>query len=236
MEVLVLGAAFVGAGLLFTVMAFGRTRRLRELRAAVAAHGLAYSVEDPFGSATPPFELLRRGDVRGADNVVWRPGDPGGLRVFDYWWADEHQDRNGQIRRDYRRCTAATVEAGWLWPELTLDPETAITRAANHLGARDIEFESDEFNRMFSVHCDDRRFANAFLDARMIELLLSTRGECHVAVKNRWILVWTDRELPGRLVPGMLGLLDSIRDRVPRLVYEYWPLPVKPAPSAGAGT
>lgn len=230
MEVVLLGAGFVIAGIALAVVAHGRARRLRDLRAAVQRSGLSYSTEDPFASATPPFELFRRGDLRGAEHVVWRDDHPDNARVFDYWWADEYRDEKGRVRRVYRRCTAGTVEGGWMWPELTVDPETALSRAADRLGGSDIQLESDEFNRLFEVHCADRRFATAFLDARMIDLLTSTRGEFHLHVKNRWLLLWSDTELPGRLFPHFLGLLEAIRAAVPRVVYEWYPVPERTAP------
>lgn len=230
MDALLLGAGFVIVGVVLTVVAFGRARRTRDLRGAATRSGLAYSDQDPFAVVTPPFELFRRGDLRGAEHVMWRQDDPSNARVFDYWWADEHYDEDGRVQRVYRRCTAGTVEAGWLWPELTIDPETSLSRVADRLGGGDLELESDEFNRLFEVRCTDRRFATAFLDARMIELLLSTRGQFHLHVKNRWLLLWSDAELPGRLFPSFLGLLERLRATVPRVVAELYPVPARTAP------
>ena len=107
--------------------------------------------------------------------MMWKPTAEHPIRVFDYWWYDEYEDENGVAHRSYHRRTCATAEVGWLWPQLSLTKEGIIGKAAAALGARDIEFESEEFNRTFFVTCEDRRFANAFLDAQMIDILAATK-------------------------------------------------------------
>ena len=37
----------------------------------------------------------------------------------------------------------------------------------------DIQFESEEFNRDFTVHCEEPKFANDLIDARMMQWLLA---------------------------------------------------------------
>ena len=89
-------------------------------------------------------------------------------------------------------------------------------------GARDLEFESEEFNRTFFVTSEDRRFANVFLDAQMIDLLASTKGFVEIEVHNRWILLHTER-LKGEELPALFKLTEEIVSRIPTLVYEMWP-------------
>ena len=143
--------------------------------------------------------------------------------MFDYWWYDEYEDNNGVAHRSYHRRTCATAEVGWLWPQLSLTKEGLVSKAASVLGVRDIEFESEEFNRTFYVTSEDRRFANAFLDAQMIDVLAATKGFVEMEVKNRWILLYTER-LKGNELPPLYKLTETIVARIPRLVYEMWPV------------
>ena len=69
---------------------------------------------------------------------------------------------------------------------------------------------------------EDRRFANAFLDAQMIDLLAATKGFVEIEVKNRWILLYTKR-LNGQEFPPLYKLTETIVGRIPNLVYEMWP-------------
>jgi len=109
-----------------------------------------------------------------------------------------------------------------MWPQLTLQRENVLSKAASVLGARDIEFESEEFNRTFFVTCEDRKFANAFLDAQMIDLLTATKGLFEMEVHNRWILLYSKR-LKGNEMAPLYRLTETLVARIPRLVYEMWP-------------
>ena len=221
--VILIGGAGMVAGLVSLSMMIGERNRDRLLVASAKRAGLSFSPQDPFDCAGPPFDLFRQGDGRGTQNVMWRPNAEHPIRVFDYWWYDEYEDNNGVAHRSYHRRTCATAEVGWLWPQLSLTKEGLVSKAASVLGVRDIEFESEEFNRTFYVTSEDRRFANAFLDAQMIDLLAATKGFVEMEVKNRWILLYTER-LKGNELPPLYKLTETIVARIPRLVYEMWPV------------
>jgi hypothetical protein len=220
--VLLIGAAGMVAALISLKMLIGERNRDRALISSARRAGLSFSHEDPFDCAGPPFDLFREGDGRGVQNVMWKPNAEHPIRVFDYWWYDEYEDQNGVVHRSYHRRTVATAEVGWLWPQLSLTREGIISKAASVLGARDLEFESEEFNRTFFVTCEDRRFANTFLDAQMIDLLAATKGLVEMEVKSKWIVLYTKR-LKGEEFPPLYRLTETIVARIPQLVFEMWP-------------
>ena len=86
----------------------------------------------------------------------WR-GEP---RVFDYSYKHSDDDQ-----REFS-CVLVAIPTGW--PSLLIRPETVATRLAR-LALPDIAFEFETFNRAFEVRCGFKRFANAFVDARMME-------------------------------------------------------------------
>ena len=47
-----------------------------------------------------------------------------------------------------------------------MDPEGCWTGSSGGLAGNDIELESDDFNRAFSVSCPDRKFASDVLHPR----------------------------------------------------------------------
>lgn len=217
------------AGVVSLSMLVGERSRNRALVSSAKRANLSYSPEDPFSCAGPPFELFRRGDGRGTQNVMWRATAGVPIRVFDYWWYDEYKDKNGATHRSYHRRTCATAEVGWLWPHLVLKKEGLVSRAAATLGARDLEFESEEFNRTFYVTCENRKFAHIFLDAQMIDLLTATKGFIDIEVKSRWIVLSTER-LKGDELPALFKLAESMVARIPSLVHEMWPSPMGARP------
>jgi hypothetical protein len=198
-----------------------KEKRRRELALAAAQLGLSFSPRDPFDCLSYPFALLRRGDGRGVENVLWGTWQGMPVRVFDLWYYEERRDAQGRRSRSYQRFSCAVTEIEAACSSLRLDRENLLTRLADHLAMRDIEFESEEFNRAFNVKASDRRFANDFVDARM--MALTVPGEFSFEAAGRWLLCSSKRRAPFDLLP-LLGTLRGFREHVPRVVFELYPL------------
>jgi hypothetical protein len=219
--IVVIAAALVAGGLYAVSV-----RRTREPDIAEVARqaGLQYSPSDPFGCTRVRFRLFSKGDGNGAENVVWRDADDGHTyRAFDFWYCDEVRNDYGEVvHKTYHRFSCALALVGSSWPEITIVREGLIDKALLAVSGGDIDFESEEFNRLFAVYCRDRRFATALLDAGMLEVLLSTRGELNFEIKGRWLLVWTN-PVGAPLVPGLLRVTERIVAAIPPVVWELYP-------------
>ncbi|MGZ5291360.1 MAG: hypothetical protein ACXWDS_05575 [Actinomycetota bacterium] len=211
-------AAAIGAA----VWSYRLKRKRREDLARMSRQlGLEYSPEDTRGCLDLPFALLRRGDGRGTENVL--SGDWQGMPLleFDYWYYEESRDSKGNTTRSTYRfsCAAAEVEAGLL--PLILGRENVLTRLADSVGLADIELESEDFNRAFTVKCKDRKFANDFLDQRMMGWLLAAETGFSFEACGTWLLVHSKRRRPTELIP-LLGTLKQFREQVPRVVFDLY--------------
>ena len=58
-------------------------------------------------------------------------------------------------------------------PPLSVDPENFLDRFVGRLSGNDIDMESEEFNRAFTVSCPDRKFASDVLHPQLMEFLLA---------------------------------------------------------------
>ena len=183
--------------------------------------GLDYAQQDVVGCLGLPFALLQKGDGRGTENVLWGTWQEMPVREFDYWYYEESTDSNGNRSRSYYRFSCAVTELDVSFPALAVYRENLLTRLADHLAMHDIEFESDEFNRRFNVKGSDRRFANALLDARMLQWLLTVDGEFQFEVARRWILCFSKKRAPTELIP-LFGTLNAFREHVPRVAFELY--------------
>ncbi len=126
---------------------YAKLQRQKEMGALAASQGLDFSIDDPFGTLGEPFSLLEKGDGRGVENVMWGLWHGLEVRAFDYWYYEESTDSNGHTSKSYHRfdCALGAVEARC--PRLQIAEENVLTRLADALTLRDIEFESEEFNR-----------------------------------------------------------------------------------------
>jgi hypothetical protein len=189
--------------------------RRRALAAEARRLGLAFSAKDPFDVLGMPFALIRRSrhTFREAENVLWGRWRDLEVRVFDYAYQESEDE--------WRRFTGTMTAVPEGWPALVIEPGH-LAASSSLTGLRSIEFESERFNRTFRVRCADRRFANALIDARMMEWLLGLSDGWGFEIAGPWILGYRDQPKP-REVESVLVTLASFVERIPSVVHSLYP-------------
>lgn len=216
----VLGIALI---LVVAWFSYAQKKKRRQAFALMATQlGLEYFPEDPYGLLSEPFALLEKGDGRGVENVLsgtWQELD---VRLFDYWYYEESTDSKGHTSKTYHRfdCVVAPVDAAC--SRLVIEHENLGTRLANALTFRDIQFESEDFNNEFRVKSPDAKFANDFVDARMMDWLLNNAEHFSFEVAGDRMLCHCGKLKPPEIVP-LLGTAKAFRDQIPRVVYSLYP-------------
>ncbi len=220
--ILIVVLVVVVAGGVITYQHKRKLERQSQLRSLALGQRLDFSTEDPFDTTGEPFTLFQKGDGRGVENVMWGFWQDLEVRAFDFWYYEESSDTNGRRTRSYHRfdCLITLVDA--LCPPLQISEENVFTRFAGALTFRDIEFESEEFNRRFHVNGADERFATAFCDARMMDWLLRHGEGYGFEVAGDRLLCWTDRVSPAEMV-HLLGTAKTFREQIPGVVRSLYP-------------
>lgn len=214
--------------------------RGRAIAQVAASHGLAYTHVDGSGIGSIRFSSFAGGDAVDVSNTVTGNGADGAVvRVFDFsilvdrvvteesrsgfrWNGEEvPTDTVRRVPTGVVRTGAAIGVQAYL-PRLTVLPETWGTRAVDAVGGRDLQFESEEFNRLFDVRSEDREFARLFLDAAMMTVLLETEGKVGLEVFGNWLLITCPLARPGDF-PALLRYAVALRDAVSDLVREMYP-------------
>jgi hypothetical protein len=213
-----------GAGVVAYVAYYLKKRRQQGLAFAAKQLGMRFSLTDPFETLAEPFDLFRKGDGRGVENVMWGVWQGVESRLFDYWYYEESTDSKRSRSRTYHRfsCVMAPLDAACA--HLMLSRESVFSRLGDHLGFRDIELESEAFNREFTVRSQDRKFAVDLCDARMMEWLLASVDGFGFEVVGDRLLVSSRRRAATDLIP-LLGTMKGFRDRIPRVVFSLYPKP-----------
>ena len=203
-------------------LSFYLKQRRRQGFAAIARQlGLEFFAEDPFGLMGLPFRLFQRGKGRGVENVLWGEWQGIGITLFDYWFYEESADSKGARSRTYHRFQCAVTEVAAACSPLSIERENVLARLADGLGFTDIQFESEEFNRAFTVRAGDRKFANDFVDPRMMRWLLGAGEGFTYEACGKWLLTSCTRLQPIEIVP-LLGTAKAFREQVPRVVYALY--------------
>lgn len=101
-------------------------------------------------------------------------------------------------------------------PRLELRPEGILGRAARRMGMRDIELESDDFNRQYKVS-GDRRFAYDVLHPRFMEWMLGRQAP-GFTIHGHYIALYGQGKIDLEKVDHEVAYLDEIIDQLPRYV------------------
>lgn len=214
------GLALVG---LVGYLGYVAAKKRRETFAAVAAQrGWTYTARDDSWAERfdgPPFG---QGHGRRAGNVLQGTHDGRSFVAFDYVYrtTETSTGANGQTTsheesHDYS-IVAVTTQA--VLPHLQVTPEGMFGRWVGRLTGSDIELESEQFNRAFTVRCEDRKFATDFLHPRMMEYLL-TLPRMGWDLRNGTLMFASPGQHSIPQVDGMLVAIDGILDRVPTFLW-----------------
>jgi hypothetical protein len=199
-----------------------RTRERREaLFGFAATHGFEYSRNDPFGLTDYPFRLFSLGDGRGCENVLWGAWHGMPVTEADYWYYEESTDSEGHTSRSYHRFSVVLADLEIGAPAISIQREGVFSRLADHLGFHDIEFESEEFNRLFQIKAPDREFAYQLIDARMMQWLIGLdSGETYELAGNRLLVARKPVQPPE--LPALFDRAMEFTDHVPRPVWNEY--------------
>lgn len=194
-----LPVALVGGtvGLLYLGGWWLRDRPRADAYAAEAQRlGLRYAFEDPHDLLSLRHPLLHRVvNVRGLEHVTW--GTWHGLDVegFEYWYAAG----SDPSRNDYQRFSCVLIGIPPSWPDIVIEPQRTITALTDAAGANEIDLELERFDREYRVLCEDRRFASALLDQRMMVWLMEMAAGVGFQIADGRLLVFADRVQPWQL-------------------------------------
>jgi hypothetical protein len=219
---LIVGLFVVVAVLLIWAGIVSARKRREAFLALSVKLGLRYDIRDPFDTVDLPFALFGKGDSRGVDNVL--SGEAAGMRVrlFDYHYTVHSTDGQGHTSSTTYPFSCAMAEIDADCPHLALEQESFMSRVSHHLGFHDIEMESEEFNKRYLVASEDKRFAYALLDARMMQWLMDEGGVCEYEVVGPLAMCFCKRVKPPEY-ENLLEVLRRFHSHVPTVVASLYP-------------
>jgi len=192
-------------------------KRREQMLAFAASRGWTFAPEVPLlvdRFTGPPFGL---GFGRRAYNVLFGKHDGRDLVSFDYEY--KTQSTNGkQTTTTVHRFSVLGLSMGMVMPPLSVDPENFMDRFVGRLSGNDIDMESEEFNRTFTVGCPDRKFASDVLHPQMMEFLLAHRQLGWRFEQDSLLVIAQGKRTPEQ-IDATLGVMDGITDRVPEFVW-----------------
>ncbi|MGC4937273.1 hypothetical protein [Kribbella sp. DT2] len=215
--IVVLVVVVAGAAIWFNY-AMAKKRR-EEFAAFAAQQGLSYVPENNALAGQWGGEPFQHGDHRRAKNVLTGAFQGRQIVAFDYSYQTHSTDSKGRRQTQTHKYGVVVMQLPGPLPHLQVTHEGIFGGAvANALGFRDLQFESDQFNRAFRVKADDERFGHAVVHPRMMELLLA-RGEIGWRIEGNSLIGWDGGAHTPVEVTNRLHLLQQVVDQVPPYVW-----------------
>jgi hypothetical protein len=219
----------VGAIGWFAWRARSRLGRQRSLMLLCRRAGLLFAPDAAaLETAWLPFPMFGPSVEHGFENAIRNAGDQDGTQVFDVWYRSRAEGDEPISGASTTRLTCGVVRLPFGCPRLDLAPRGATDLVADAIGGERVELELDAFNERFRVVSDDRRFAVAFLDQRMMRSLMALPPDVSVAVNEDTMLLTAPQMPPGEMLL-LLEVARTLRHRVPSVVASLYP----PRPTRG---
>ncbi len=217
--VVLLFAAFLVLAIAAVVFSYLAAKKRREqLLAFATSRGWTFAQEEPLlvdRFTGPPFGL---GFGRRAYNVLYGSHDGRDLVSFDYDYKTQTTNGKQTTTTVHRFSVLGLSMGGVAMPPLRVDPENFLDRFVGRLTGNDIDLESEEFNRAFTVSCPDRKFASDVLHPQMMEFLLAHRQLGWRFEQDSMLVIAQGRRAPEQ-IDATLAVMDGITDRVPEFVW-----------------
>jgi len=113
----------------------------------------------------------------------------------------------------------ALLEIEQVFPELRVYPENMLSSFGQFLGYEDIDFESVEFSKAFTVRSGDKKLAYDFCNTDMMTLLLQNRSTA-LELEGRTLAIYLNRFLKPQDLGPMFEHLCDIRKRMPDYLFQ----------------
>ncbi len=215
---LLIGVLVIVAVIFATIEA----RKRREAMARIAAKlGLSFRA-DRDHALPERFQFLnklRQGSNRYAFNILEGTYHQQRFIAFDFHYETHSHSSKGGRRTHHHYFSFFILLQSQPFPELTIGPETFLSKIAQAVGYDDIDFESAEFSREFVVRSKDKRFAYDVCNPRMMEYLLRNRDLVIEFDGPAIALAFNRRLKPADIEPNLNRLL-WIRSLLPEYLFD----------------
>jgi len=221
MEVLIFVLLIAAIAVIFYLNYLAQKKRREALMALAMELGFVFRPEKDFNFARRYGFLnhMDDGSRRYAFNRLSGQLDGQQAQIFDYHYETYSRDSKGRRRTHHHYFSIFTLSLPAAFPELFITREGFFSKIGQALGFDDIDFESVEFSKRYSVKCRDKKFAYDFCNAQMIDYLLRQEDLIIEVEGNTLALTFKGKLAIERVRPNIERIL-RIRSMMPGYLFQ----------------
>lgn len=196
-------------------------RKVAAFRAFAAQRGWAYRERDDRFTDRYLGTPFGQGFGRQASHVLTGLHRDRSFAAFEYLYK-EHQGSGKNRRTVTYRNTVVALDTPAARPTLELSREGIGRKLLGLVGIRDLQLESEEFNKSFHIRAENDRFAYDVLHPRTMEWMLADQRcrDLPFRFERADLLTWQEGSIHLGSIPWMLDYLCDVLDRVPTFVWK----------------
>lgn len=205
----------------FAVFGWWQAKKRREAFQALAQKlGMRYRRKDRGIANRYSFlNKLDQGSNRYAFNILEGQYQGHPVHAFDYHYETYSTDSKGRRQTHHHYFSFFILHHTHYFPELRIYPENFLSKFGQMLGYDDIDFESIEFSKAFTVRSKDKKFAYDICHTRMMEYLLKDKSLA-IEFEGQCIALEFDRKLAIEQFEHRLNQLCDVRGLIPDYVLQ----------------
>jgi len=198
----------------------GKKRR-DEMTLLAEKLGLQFSAERNYRLADRYsfLDKLRLGSNQYAYNIMGGSYKDHEVTAFDFHYETHSTDSKGRRQTHHHHFSFFILDLVNFFPELTIAKEGIFSKIAQAVGFDDIDFESHEFSKNFTVRSKDKKFAYDFCNALMIEYLLD-HPNINIEVDQNMLALGFGSCLRVEEIEPHLDRLIKIRSLMPDYLFD----------------
>ncbi|WP_129663039.1 hypothetical protein [Phytoactinopolyspora endophytica] len=219
--IVLMSIVLVVTATIVTVSTISSRRRRDELQELAQHHDWQWSKREDMVLNTCPSGPPLSGDPRRskAFNVIKGRHRDRYFAAFEYMYTTIHDGGHG-TRSKTHRYAVWTIRLPAPLPRMAVGFHGASGDFLGQaFGLRRMNIGDDEFNRRFTVRCDDQRSGARLFHPEMVDLLMST-GAWAWRIDGNVMLSYTEGPLDAADVVLRLELMNRVLDNVPAEVWE----------------
>lgn len=211
--------AVIFAGIYY-LNAVRRDKRIAQLRAFATAHGWRYDAEDPALVRMSSRDPFGTGHSRTARDVFRGTVDGHEFVAFEYFYQETRGVGDNQETQSYWYMVTriATPPSQYF---LEIEREGLVSGFLGALGMRDLQLESEDFNKRFRIKAEPTRFAYDVLNPQTMQRMLDdARYEQSLRFENGSLFTWDSGKLDENRIQATVQYLIDTLTPVPGYAWE----------------
>lgn len=206
-------AAFVVIALVFIAGLIAQKKRAERLMRFAQSRGLTYEKRNDAWAHMDWGYPFGAGRAQKARHVMTGHLKDRPVISFEH----EYTTGSGDDRRVVHTMVTA-IQIRRAFPKLEVGLEGITGRFARRLGFKDIELESEAFNRKYKIECDNRKFAYDVLHPRFMEWLMSIDSS-GFTIAGPYVVTHRPGRLKEQEIDANFAYITAVIEHMPGFVW-----------------